>query len=193
MPQQGVRGTGRIVGGALAVAAALALGACGASKPTSTESAADETAETVCATLRRWNNDLTDLFNATSQAITDADDPDTAGEVLVAGFDEMIAVAQAHVDEAAELDLPTASWSEDLRAELAAGAEESVGVLEEEREQAAALPPIDVEDQGGAIGGASVGLERATSVLEPAAGAYDPVLGAAFVANEGCEHVIQPF
>jgi hypothetical protein len=38
-----------------------------------------------------------------------------------------------------------------------------------------------------------VGLERATSVLEPSAGAYDPVLAAAFAADAGCEHVVQPF
>jgi hypothetical protein len=176
-----------LAGGAIIVAG------CGASKPTSAEAAAAETAETVCATLRRWNNDLTEVFNATSQQITDDDDPDTAGDVLVDGFDEMIELATAHRDEVDELDLPAAAWRDDLLAELAAGADESIVVLQDEREQAAGLPPIEVEDQGGAVGGASVGLERATSVLEPSVGTYDPVLGAAFAADEGCEHVVQPF
>ncbi len=171
----------------------LAATGCGASEPTSTEASAAETAETVCATLRRWNNDLTDVFNATSQQVTDDDDPDTAGDVLVAGFDRMIELAEAHRDEAGQLDLPVADWREDLQAELAAGADESLAVLQEERDQAAALPPVEVDDQAGAIGGASVGIERATAVLEPSVAAYDPVLGQAFVANEGCEHVIQPF
>jgi hypothetical protein len=174
------------------VAVAMAAG-CGASKPTSSEAAAAETAETVCATLRRWNNDLADVFNATSQQITDDDDPDTAGDVLVDGFDEMIELATDHRDEVDGLDLPAAGWRDDLLAELAAGADESIVVLQDEREHATELPPIEVDDQGGAVGGASVGLERATSVLEPSVGAYDPVLGAAFVADEGCEHVIQPF
>jgi hypothetical protein len=193
MRRQGVVGAAGTAAAVLALGAAVVAGAgCGASRPTSTEAAAAETAETVCATLRRWNNELTDLFNATSQQITDDDDPDTAGDVLVAGFDEMIAVAEAHVAEAEDLVLP-AEWGDDLRAELTAGAEESLAVLEEERAQAADLPPIEIDDQGGAIGGASVGLERATSVLEPQAGAYDAVLGEAFTADEGCEHVIQPY
>jgi hypothetical protein len=171
---------------------AFAVVGCGATRPTSAEAAAAETAETVCATLRRWNNDLTEVFNTTSQRITDDDDPDTAGDVLVAGFDEMIELATAHRVEVDELDLPAAGWRDDLVAELAAGADESIEALQEERDQAADLPRIEVDDQGGAVGGASVGLERATSVLEPSAGAYDPVLGAAFAAEEGCEHVVQP-
>ena len=194
MRSVGVQGTGRVVAAALAVAAVLAgVAGCGASKPTSTEAAAAETAATVCAALRGWNNELTDVFNATSQRITDDDDPDTAGDVLAEGFDEMIALAEEHVTESGELALPAASWRDDLRAELTAGAEESLSVLEDERDEAAALPPIEIDDQGGAIGGASVGLERATSALEPAVGAYDTVLGEAFAADAGCEHVIQPF
>ena len=172
---------------------ALASAGCGASEPTSAEAAAAETADTVCTTLRRWNNELTEVFNATSQRITDDDDPGTAGEVLVAGFDEMISIAAVHVDEARELELPRTVWSDDLRGELPAGAEQSLAALEEERDEAADLPPIDVDDQGGAIGGASVGVERATSALEPSAGSYDGLLAEAFVADEGCAHVVQPF
>jgi hypothetical protein len=177
-----------VVGGA-----ALSMAGCGASEPTTTETAAAETAETVCATLRRWNNELTDVFNATSRQITDDDDPETAGDVLVAGFDEMVEVAIAHRDEVDDLDLPAAAWRDELRTELATGAEDSLAALHEEREEAAALPSIEIDDQAGAIGGASVGLERATSTLEPQVGAYDEVLGQAFAADDGCEHVIQPF
>jgi hypothetical protein len=177
----------------LALVGVVLAAGCGARKPTTSEAAAAETAETVCATLRRWNNDLTEVFNATSQQITDDDDPDTAGDVLVDGFDEMIELASDHRDEVDGLDLPAAGWRDDLIAELAAGADESIAVLQDERGEAADLPPIEVDDQGGAVGGASVGLERATAVLEPSVGAYDPVLGAAFAADEGCEHVVQPF
>jgi hypothetical protein len=185
-----IRGTTMALG--LGVGTALATVGCGASEPTSVEAAAAETADTVCTTLRGWNNELTDVFNATSQEITDDDDPATAGGVLVAGFDEMISVAEAHVEEARELELPRTVWSDDLRAELGAGAEESLAVLEDERDEAADLPPIDVDEQGGAIGGASVGVERATSALEPSAGRYDAVLAEAFAADEGCAHVVQP-
>lgn len=178
---------------ALALVGVTPAAGCGASKPTSSEAAAAETAETVCATLRRWNNELTEVFNATSQRITDDDDPDTAGDVLVDGFDEMIELATAHRDEVDGLDLPAAGWRDDLLAELATGADESITVLQDERDHAADLPPIELDDQAGAVGGASVGVERATSVLEPSVAAYDPVLGAAFADDEGCEHVIQPF
>lgn len=178
---------------ALALVGVTLAAGCGASKPTSSEAAAAETAETVCATLRRWNNDLAEVFNATSQQITDDDDPDTAGDVLVDGFDEMIELATDHRDEVDGLDLPAAGWRDDLLAELATGADESITVLQDERDQAADLPPIELDDQAGAVGGASVGVERATSVLEPSVAAYDPVLGAAFADDKGCEHVIQPF
>jgi hypothetical protein len=181
--------------GTLGLAAAtLAAAACGASLPTSAEAAATGTADTVCTLLRDWNNDLTEAFNATSDAITDADDPDTSVDALVAGFDEMIALAEEHRAELDDLDLPAVAERDALLAELTAGADESVAVLEEERDEAAELAPIEVDDQAGALGGASVGVERATSVLEPAIGAYDDeTLREAFAADEGCEHVIQPF
>jgi hypothetical protein len=194
---RGVR-WGTAGGAAVAVVAVVALtltgAACGASLPTSGEAAAAETADTVCTLLRRWNNELSATFNATSQAITDADDPDTSVDTLVDGFDEMIATAEAHRAEVDDLELPAVDERDDLLAELAAGADESIAVLDDERDDAAALDPFGVSGQGGAIGGASVGLERATSALEPSIGDYhDEDLRAAFAADEGCEHVIQPF
>ena len=96
-----------------AVLACSGLGACGASLPTSAEKAASETAETVCAELRDSNNDLTEVFNATSAAITDADDPATSVDVLVGGFDDMIAVAEADRDDLDDLDLPTVDERDD--------------------------------------------------------------------------------
>jgi hypothetical protein len=181
------------VGATAILATALAAAGCGASEPTSSEAAAAETADTVCTMLRRWDNELGDVMNATSQSITDDDDPDTAGDVLVAGFDEMLDVAVAHREELDDLDLPVVNERDELLDELAGGADESIQVLEDERDQAAELPPIEVSDQGGALGGASVGVERATSVLEPSVGRYDDALSTAFAANEGCQHVIQPF
>ena len=178
----------------VAIAVAVVGVGCGASEPTSSEAAAAETADTVCNLLRGWNNDLTEVFNATSTSITDADDPATAGDTLVDGFDEMIAIGEDHLAQLDDLDLPAVDERDDLLAELAEGADESLAVLEDERDEAAALPPIEIRDQGGAIGGASVGLERATSALEPRIGEYhDEDLRAAFAADEDCTHVIQPF
>lgn len=177
-----------------AVALAGAAGACGASEPTSTEAAAADTADAVCNLLRQWNNDLTEVFNATSTAITDTDDPVASVDTLVDGFDQMIAIGEDHQAQIEELDLPAVDERDDLLAELAEGADESLAVLEEERDQAAALPPIEISDQAGAIGGASVGLERATAVLEPEIGSYDDEeLRAAFAADDDCSNVIQPF
>jgi hypothetical protein len=173
---------------------AVATGGCGRSEPTSTEAAAVETAASVCSLLRGWNNDLTDVFNTTSDAITDADDPDTSVDDLVAGFDDMIALAEDHRAQVDELELPAVPERDRLIAELADGADASIEALEEEREDAAELEPFGVDGQGGALGGASVGLERATSVLEPDIGSYeDEDLRAAFAADEGCSNVIQPF
>jgi hypothetical protein len=173
---------------------AVATGGCGRSEPTSTEAAAVETAATVCSLLRGWNNDLTDVFNTTSDTITDADDPDTSVDDLVAGFDDMIALAEDHRAQVDELELPAVPERDRLIAELADGADASIEALEEEREDAVELEPFGVDGQGGALGGASVGLERATSVLEPDIGSYDDEdLRAAFAADDGCSDVIQPF
>src|SRR5687767_12167996 len=87
------------------VACAAAAAACGASEPTSTEAAAAEAADPVCTPLREWNNDLGDSLNATSSAITDDDDPDTANDVLLDGFDALVELAEEHRTEVDELDL----------------------------------------------------------------------------------------
>ena len=44
------------------------------------------------------------------------------------------------------------------------------------------------------LGSAFIALERAGSLVEPEIGTYeDEDLKAAFAADDGCEHVIQPF
>jgi hypothetical protein len=51
-----------------------------------------------------------------------------------------------------------------------------------------------VSEQRGALGTAFIAVERAGAVVEPAIGTYDDEeLKAAFAADDGCEHVIQPF
>jgi hypothetical protein len=176
---------------AVLAAAALGGGACGDDGGTSDDDAA-ATADAVCSLLRRWNDEIGDVMDATSQSITDDDDPTTANGVLVGGFDDMIEVAEGHVDEVDELSLPDVADRDQLVADLRAGAEESQAVLVEERDEAAALGPIGVEQQRGALGGALTGVERATSVLEPQVTRYDEVLQQAFADNDGCSNVIQP-
>jgi hypothetical protein len=176
------------------VAAALALAAgatgCGDDGPSGEDVAA--TADTVCSLLRRWNDDLGEVINATSESITDDDDPTTANGVLVDGFDEMISVAEGHVGEVDHLDLPDTPDRDQLLADLQEGAERSLATLEEERGEAAALEPIGVEQQRGALGGAFTGVERATSVLEPQVARYDEDLRRAFADDDGCANVVQP-
>lgn len=182
---------------ALLVAAAVAvtLAACGDDDGASTdEDAAADTADTVCTMLRAWNNDLADIINATSSTITDADDPDTANQVLLDGWDDLIAAAEAHVAEVDELDLPDTASRDRLIEDLTAGAEEAVALLEDERSEIEALPPITVDAQRGVLGGAFVTLENVGSRVEPVIGTYDDeAIRAAFQADPGCEHVIQPF
>jgi hypothetical protein len=183
----------RRIAAATALAAATAVAAaCGASEPTSSEAAAAEAADAVCTTLREWNNDLGDSLNATSGAITDDDDPDTANDVLLDGFDELVELAEEHRAEVDELDLAPVADRDALLAELAEGADAAVEVLEEERDEVADLPPITVERQAGALGGAFVAVEGALSVMEPQVGGYRPELREAFAAEDGCRHVIQP-
>lgn len=187
----GARGRGAVRSLAAGALAAL-LVACGASRPTAAESAAAQTADTVCTLLRDWNNDLGDSLNATSRAITDDDDPTTADEALQEGFDELVELAEARRDQLDQLDLPAVPDREALLAELAEGADESIARLESERDDIAELEPITVDRQAGALGGAFVALEGALSDLEPQVGSYRADLRAAFVADEGCRHVIQP-
>jgi hypothetical protein len=177
------------------VAAALAVvSACGDSEPTTREAASAETATAVCGMLRRWNNDIADSINGTSDAITDADDPATAPAVLRDGFDGLIRLAEDHRSEVDELVLPVSDERDRLVEELRRGADEAVAALEEERADMEDLPTIDVSEQRGVLGAAFIAVERAGSVVEPAIGTYDDEeLKAAFAADEGCEHVIQPF
>jgi hypothetical protein len=77
---------------------------------------------------------------------------------------------------------------------LQSGADEAIAALEEERADIEELPPVEVSEQRGVLGTAFIAAERAGSVVEPAIGTYeDEDLKAAFAADDGCEHVIQPF
>jgi hypothetical protein len=192
-----MRGGPHPIGRILATAAGVALlagtlAACGASEPTSAEAASAEVADIVCATLREWNNELGDELNSTSQSVTDDDDPTTANSVLLQGIDDLIALAEANRDEVDQLDLPDVHDGEALLDELSAGAEQSVDELERERERVAELEPITVNRQAGALGGAFTSLEGALAVLEPEVARYSPELRDAFLAEEGCRHVVQP-
>jgi hypothetical protein len=174
------------VASAFVIAAVVA--GCGDDSPE-----AAETADMVCTMLRDWNNDLGAVVNSTSQTITDQDDPGTANRVLLDGFDEMIRLAEQHRRQVDELQLPAVEERDRLVDELAEGADESIDVLGEERADAAELAPIDVDEQGAALGGLFTGVERALSVIEPEIGRYDADLRRAFDDDEGCAHVIQPF
>jgi hypothetical protein len=177
-----------------AVVATTAVAGCGATEPTTAETAAADTAETVCTVLRRWDNELSEAINAASQSITDDDDPTTANAVLLDGFDEAIALAEDHRAELDELRLPAGRDRERLLDELRSGADEAIVGLEERRAAAAELGPITVDEQGHAVGGALLAVETAQSSVEPRLGGYDDeALREAFAADEGCEHVIQPF
>lgn len=176
----------------VAAAALLTAAACGASLPTSSEAAAAETADAVCSLLRQWNDEMGDVVNATSQAITDDDDPDTANEVLAEGFERLVGVAEARRAQVDTLDLPASRDREALLDELRAGADESIAILEDELDDVAELEPITVDRQAGALGGAFVTVEGALAVIEPQAAAYSAELRAAFADDEGCRHVVQP-
>jgi hypothetical protein len=190
----------RWVAGLFVIAAVVAAG-CGGDDDSDeggdTAAAASpeaaETAEAVCTMLRDWNNDLGDVINTTSQTITDEDDPSTANDVLLDGFDQMIRLAEQHREEVDELQLPAVDERDRLVEELAEGADESIDVLHEEKAEAAELGPIDVDEQRSALGGAFTGVERALSVIEPEIERYDADLQRAFENDEGCVHVIQPF
>lgn len=192
---RGVRSTATAVAAVLAavVLVTVVLAGCGASRPTSTEIAAAQVAETLCGALRDWNNEMGDSLNATSQSITDDDDPDTANEVLAAGFDELVDIAEARRDGLDDLDLPYVRDRAALLAEIEAGADASIELLEQEQEQIAELEPITVERQAGALGGAFTALEGVLAVLEPEVGRYAEPLRDAFTAEDGCQHVVQPF
>jgi hypothetical protein len=151
------------------------------------------TAEKVCGLLVDWSNDLSASINATSKTITDADDPKTANGVLLDGYDDMIGLAHDHVDQAKALELPATGARAALLDDLTHGAEKSIDELQEGRDRAAALDPIDVDGQPGALGGALNVVEAAKSVVEPVVASYhDQRLTQAFADEPDCVHVIQP-
>lgn len=173
---------------------AVVVSACGDSEPTTREAASSETAAIVCGMLRRWNNEMGDSLNGTSDAITDADDPETAPGVLLDGFDDLIRLAEDHRAEVEDLELPVSDERDRLLEELRGGADKAIAALEEERADIEDLPPVAVSEQRGVLGSAFIAAELAGSVVEPAIGTYDDEeLKAAFAADDGCEHVIQPF
>jgi hypothetical protein len=171
---------------------ALALAGCGASEPTTSEAAAAGTAEEVCALLRRWDNEFAVRANAATGEVTDDDDPATANEVLLGGFDDLIAIAEAHQEEAAALTLPFTPERSRLLAEIQDGTADAIQRLEDERDEIADLPPIEIDDQGGALGGALLAVEGAVSAAEPRVELYeDEEVRQAFKDDPGCDHVVQ--
>jgi hypothetical protein len=178
----------------LVTVAAATISAVGCGDDASPEDDAATTAKQVCSLLIDWSNDLTTSMNATSKEITDADDPDTANGVLLDGFDELIGLAESHVDEADDLSLPDNDNSDRLVDDLTAGAEKSIDELQRGKDVAADLDPIDIDGQAGAIGGAMNAVESAKSVVEPVLQGYDDeVLQQAFKDEPDCLHVVQPF
>jgi hypothetical protein len=179
---------------AAVLAVVLATAACGASLPTSSERSAAETATAVCGLLRGWSNEMVASLNTTSDAITADDDPETANDVLLDGYDDLIAIAEGHVGEVDDLDLPASGDRDQLVDDLRAGAEAAVAELEDERSELEDLAPITVDDQRGVLGGAFTSLEKAQSVVEPQIVTYDDeAIRTAFAADPTCEHVVQAF
>src|SRR5918993_1938352 len=177
---------------AMTVALALAaVPACGDDEPIAADRPA-EVADSVCTLLRDWNNDLSGIINDTSRAITDADDPETANEVLLDGFDRMIASAEAHAEDVDDLDLPPVPDRTLILETLRAGAMASTDVLTEALPELEELPPIGVPEQGWALSGAFLVYERATSAMRPQAAEWDEELRRAIAEDEGCDFVIQP-
>jgi hypothetical protein len=179
---------------AVVLAAALTISTAACSDDSSPEDDAAQAASTVCALLVHWSNDLTTSINGTSKAITDADDPETANGMLLDGYDELISLAEGHVDEASDLDLPGIDQRDRLEDEIRAGADKSIEELQRGRDAAADLEPIGIDQQAGALGGAFNAVESAKSVVEPKISQYDDeVLQQAFKDEPDCVHVIQPF
>jgi hypothetical protein len=173
------------------VLALAAVPACGDDEPIAADRPA-EVADSVCALLRDWNNDLSGIINDTSRAITDADDPETANGVLLDGFDRMIASAEAHADDVDDLDLPPVPDRTLILETLRAGAMASAEVLTEALPELEELPPIGVPEQGWALSGAFLVYERATSAMRPQAATWAADLREAIAGEEGCDFVIQP-
>jgi hypothetical protein len=184
----------RRAGAFFVVAPVVASSACGDGEVTTTEAAAAETADIVCTMLRDRNNELTASVNATARSITDDDDPDTANAVLADGLDDLIEIAEDHVAALDSLRLPATHERGRLLDDLRTGAQDGIAILDGERDEVAALPPITVDRQRGAIGGVFMALEGAQAALEPAIVRYDDeVLRQAFADDEDCRHVVQPF
>jgi hypothetical protein len=166
--------------------------ACGASEPSTEDAAVTETADRVCDMLRGWYNDLSTSVNATMDTITDQDDPTTANGILLDGWDDLLALAHAHEQQAADLTLPYSPDRARLLADLRDGAAAATARLESERTDIENAAPITVDQQGGTLAGAELAIEGARAEFEPPVEEYDDAaLLRAFADDDGCDHVVQ--
>ncbi len=148
------------------------------------------TADTVCSLLRDWNNDLTEVFNATSAEITDADDPEhVGGRARRRLRRDDRPRARTIGPSSTSSTCPAVDERDALTAELIEGADESLAVLESERDEAAALP-ADRDRRPGRghrrrVRGARAGDVGARAVDRRPT--RTDLLREAFAADEGCE------
>lgn len=139
----------------------------------------------------------TELGNVADEAVEgiSAAEPVERMESVMAGYATAIEVAEGFPDDLEDRDFPDVPERDRLVDEVAAGAVEAADELDDEREAFAGRgSEIADEDVFGAVGQFFNGFEKAMSSLEPSlAGDARPELQAAFLEEESCQFVIQPF
>lgn len=152
------------------------------------------TAATLCGWLVTADSRLGDVANDAVAGISAAT-PAARHRAIMAGYDAAIRVAEDLPAQLDDLDLPDVPERQRLVAEVDAGAGAAVAELSDEREVFAARDPaVADEDVFGIVGQFFNGFEKAMSALEPDLSRdARPELQAAFLGEESCQFVVQPF
>jgi hypothetical protein len=187
----------RIVVAAIAFAALFAGCGDGDADGDATERrAGDEAAvaATLCGALREQTNALVRIANDAVAGI-EGKSPDERWSAIVAGFDAAIVAAADFAAAVPDVDLGDVDEAGALLTEVRAGALSAITELEDERAAfVEEVPAVADGEVRGRVGQFFNSVEKAMSVAEPAIARYERrALQEAFLADETCRHVIQPF
>jgi hypothetical protein len=176
------------------VAVLVSLAGCGSDAPRSTEPTNDsDVARTVCDAIRGFDNGLVDATNESVAGIA-ALSPDERRTALDDGLTAVVAVVEQWRESIAGLQIPDVAEADQLRDQLASGADEALAELTDQATQAAGAGPVADDDVQGQVGIWFNSIEKVMSVSEPKIFVLERTeLKQAFLDEPNCRNVIQMF
>ncbi len=167
---------------------------CGSDDEPSTDPSADgSVARAVCDALRDFDNGLADTTNASVAGIVAAS-PTERRAALDDGLVAAVDVVERWQESIGDLQIPEVAEAEQIRDQLAAGAEAALAELTDQATQTAGSGPVADDDVQGLVGIWFNSIEKVMSVSEPKIFVLDRTeLKQAFLDEPNCRNVIQQF